>query len=1096
MDEKRESHSGAAHSRRGLVTRERTVRLGPHWLYPIVGIGADRGIVHDAGNVAKAQATLHAFLKILEGHLAGNTYLVGETVTLADVIGACAMENVYMCLMAPSDWTPYPATLRWLTTVYNQPQYLDSVGVVPPCQSVMVFSPSGPQPLPRPQTLMEVWPSTRIRQTFLDFFAAKDHTIVPSSPVVPHDDPTLLFANAGMNQFKAIFQGKADPKGPLAKLKRATDTQKCIRAGGKHNDLDDVGKDTYHHTFFEMLGNWSFGDFFKREAINFAWELLTKVYMLPPENLYATYFGGDESQGLPPDLEARDIWLELLPPHKVLPFGCADNFWEMGETGPCGPCTEIHYDRIGGRNAADLVNMDDPMCLEIWNVVFIQFNREEGGALKVLPAQHVDTGMGFERLASILQGKLSNYDTDIFTPIFSAIQNITGAPPYTGKLGAEDVGEKDMAYRVVADHIRTLTFAIADGAAPGSDGRNYVLRRVLRRAVRFGREKLGAKQGFFQKLVSVVVKLFGDIFPEIVKEEKRVTEIIADEEESFGRTLLKGIEQFKKIAAATKAAGKNIVSGADTFLLWESFGFPNDLTEIMAEEIGMKVDDEGFKAAFKEAQEKSREGGKKSGGPTLLFEAEATAWLANNGVATTNDAAKYAFGSNPKATVKAILTLDGFKNSTEGVQGPIGLVLDQTSFYAESGGQVCDNGAVKTAGGAMSVDDVKVAAGFVLHSSAAGVEGVIKVGDAADALVDYDRRANIMPNHTLTHVLNFALRSVLGDGVDQKGSLVDDEKLRFDFSHNKQLSLDELKKVEAIVREQVGRKLAVDTREVALAQAQAISGLRAVFGEVYPDPVRVVSVGPKIDQLLAAPGSDEWKSYSIEFCGGTHLANTGDAGEFVLLSEEGIAKGVRRITAATKGAAGTALATAADVAAQVKACDALSGAALEKEMATLKGVVDTAVMPAVQRAEIRDAMTAQTKKIAAAMKANAAAAKAAAVKAVTEQAAATAAAGAKVFVMQLGDGTDPAALKDAAAVAFKAGIACALFAADPVKGKAMCYVSCPPAVGIDVKGWLDASCKAIEGKGGGGKGGTAQGQGNKVDGLPAAIAAAKTFANV
>jgi alanyl-tRNA synthetase len=939
---------------------------------------------------------------------------------------------------------------------------------------------------------MEVWPASRIRQTFLDYFASKDHTVVPSSPVVPHDDPTLLFANAGMNQFKAIFLGKADPKGPLAKLKRATDTQKCIRAGGKHNDLDDVGKDTYHHTFFEMLGNWSFGDFFKREAIHFAWELLTKVYNLPAENLYATYFGGDESQGLPPDLEARDIWLEVLPAWRVSPFGCADNFWEMGDVGPCGPCTEIHYDRIGGRDASHLVNMDDPMCLEIWNLVFIQFNREEGGVLKTLPSQHVDTGMGFERLASILQGKLSNYDTDIFMPIFAAIQKITGAPPYTGKLGAEDVGEKDMAYRVVADHIRTLTFAISDGAAPGSDGRNYVLRRVLRRAVRFGREKLGAQQGFFQKLVQVVVDLFGEVFPEIIKQQARVTEIIADEEESFGRTLLKGIEQFKKIAAATEG---NTVSGGDAFLLWESFGFPMDLTEIMADEIGMKLDGPGFEAALKEAQEKSRAGGKKSGGPSLLFEAEATAWLATNNVPTTEVGAKYNVKANPKATVRAILTMDGFVQSTEGKAGPFGLVLDKTSFYAESGGQCCDTGAIKTAGGgSMDVEDVKVAAGFVLHSGSA-VDGVVKVGEVCDALVDYTRRNNIMPNHTLTHVLNFALRTVLGDGVDQKGSLVDDEKLRFDFSHNKAMSAEEVKKVEAIVREQIGRKLGVDTREVPLAKAKAISGLRAVFGEVYPDPVRVVSVGPKIDDLLATPAAEEWKTYSIEFCGGTHLANTGDAGEFVLLSEEGIAKGIRRITGATKGGALSALATAAEVAARVAACDALTGAALEKEMATLKGVVDTAVMPAVQRAEIRDVMATQGKKIAAAMKAAAAGAKAAAVKAVGEQAEATKAAGATYFVSQLGDGTDPAALKDAAAVAAKAGIACALFSADPVKGKAMCYISVPPAVAaLDVKGWLDAACGPIEGKGGGGKGGTAQGQGNKLEGLAAAIAAAKAFA--
>ena len=773
-------------------------QIGPKWYYPIVGVGAARGVTYDAANEAEAKAALRTFLETLETALKANDknkVLIGDGFTLADVVAACALETTYMALYGPEDWKPFPATLAWLESVFAAPEFVKAVGVVPKCVTPMTFDANGPHTAPAPAPAAEAlkydvngWPAKRIRETFFDFFKNKEHTLVPSSPVVPHDDPTLLFANAGMNQFKPIFLGKADPKGPLAKLKRAVDTQKCIRAGGKHNDLDDVGKDTYHHTFFEMLGNWSFGDFFKKEAIAFAWELLTEVYKLPAENLYATYFCGDDAQGLPPDHEARDIWLQYLPANRVMPFGCADNFWEMGDVGPCGPCTEIHYDRIGGRDASSLVNMDDPMCLEIWNVVFIQFNREEGGVLKPLPAKHVDTGMGFERLASILQGKMSNYDTDIFTPIFDAIQQITNAPPYTGLLAPEDVGEKDMAYRVVADHIRTLTFAITDGAAPGSDGRNYVLRRVLRRAVRYGREKLGAKQGFFQKLVPVVVKHFGEVFPEIVKHEARVTEIIAEEEESFGRTLLKGIEQFKKIAAKAKEEGRDTVNGAECFLLWESFGFPNDLTELMAEEIGMKADSAGFEAAFKEAQEKSRTGGKKSGGPALLFEAEATAWLSDNGVPLTDDAHKYDVGANPTACVKAILTLDGFKPSTESVEGPVGIVLDRTSFYAESGGQVADTGSLKCTSGTAAVSDVKVAAGYVLHV-AESVEGVVAVGDACDALVDHERRRRVMPNHTMTHVLNFALRHVLGDGVDQKGSLVDDEKLRFDFSHNKAMTV-------------------------------------------------------------------------------------------------------------------------------------------------------------------------------------------------------------------------------------------------------------------------------------------------------------------
>ena len=410
--------------------------------------------------------------------------------------------------------------------------------------------------------------------------------------MVPHDDPTLLFANAGMNQFKPIFLGSADPNSAMAKLKRAANTQKCIRAGGKHNDLDDVGKDTYHHTFFEMLGNWSFGDFFKREAIAFAWELLTEVYKMPAENLYVTYFeGSDERRGCRPT--SRRATSGSSCARGAHPQGCKkDNFWEMGDVGPCGPCTEIHYDRIGGRDAASstAVNMDDPNVPRDLERGVHPVQPRGGRLAEAAAGQARGHRHGLRAPRVHPAGQDGNYDTDIFTPIFDAIQEITGAAPYTGLLGAEDVGEKDMAYRVVADHIRTLTFAIADGAAPGSDGRNYVLRRVLRRAVRYGREKLGAKQGFFQKLVPVVVKHFGEVFPEIVKHESRVTEIIAEEEESFGRTLLKGIEQFKKIAARAKDEGRDTVNGSECFLLWESFGFPNDLTELMAEEINMKVD--------------------------------------------------------------------------------------------------------------------------------------------------------------------------------------------------------------------------------------------------------------------------------------------------------------------------------------------------------------------------------------------------------------------------------------------------------------------------------------------------------------------------
>ncbi|GJP49906.1 hypothetical protein CLOM_g9062, partial [Closterium sp. NIES-68] len=482
------------------------------------------------------------------------------------------------------------------------------------------------------------WPATRVRDTFLQFFKDRAHSHVPSSLVVPLDDPTLLFANAGMNQFKPIFLGTVDPRSPLASLKRAVNSQKCIRAGGKHNDLDDVGKDTYHHTFFEMLGNWSFGDYFKQEAITWAWELLTQVYKLPEDRLYATYFGGDEKLGLEPDLEARDIWLTVLPASRVLPYGCKDNFWEMGDTGPCGPCTEIHFDRLGGRDAAALVNADDPTCIEIWNNVFIQFNREADGTLKTLPAKHVDTGMGFERLTSILQNKLSNYDTDVFMPIFEAIQKVTGAAPYEGKLGKEDTGNKDMAYRVVADHIRTLSFAIADGARPGSEGRDYVLRRILRRAVRYGRDVLGAQEGFFSTLVPVFADLMGDTFPELRKNGERIKEIIGEEEVAFGRTLQKGLQRFEKSASEVKD-GK--LSGQDAFVLWDTFGFPVDLTQLMAEEKGLSVDMAAFEQAMTDAREMSRGARSKGGAGALVMEAEATAELQKRGIAPTDDSAKY-----------------------------------------------------------------------------------------------------------------------------------------------------------------------------------------------------------------------------------------------------------------------------------------------------------------------------------------------------------------------------------------------------------------------------------------------------------------------
>jgi len=939
-----------------------------------------------------------------------------------------------------------------------------------------------------------------VRDTFVKFFMEKKgHKNVVSSPVVPHDDPTLLFTNAGMNQFKAIFLGKADPKSPLYSLTRACNSQKCIRAGGKHNDLDDVGKDTYHHTFFEMLGNWSFGDYFKKEAIHWAWELLTEVYGLNPEYLYATYFGGDPDQpSLAVDEEAKAIWLTILPPERVLPFGCADNFWEMGDVGPCGPCTEIHYDRLGatrGKNkAASMVNMDDPMVLEIWNNVFIQFNREADKSLKSLPNKHVDTGMGFERLTSILQDKLSNYDTDVFTPIFNEIQKVTGAPAYQGMLGDKDKDGRDMAYRVVADHIRTLSFAIADGAQPGSDGRNYVLRRILRRAVRYGKEKLGAKPGFFNQLVWVVAATMGDVFPEVRAQAPLIQSVLLEEEESFTKTLTKGIERFQKFVA--QSDGK-CISGDNAFLLWDTYGFPVDLTELMAEEQGFEVDKEGFTIAMEKQKAMSRAARSGGGSACIVLEAEATAHLAKLGIQPTDDAPKYT-QAVLSTRLAAIMSLEGFHQSTKELAAGsvVGLVLDATSFYAEQGGQIYDTGKLISAGGtSLLVDGVKVAAGYVLHTGEIGAGGSFTVGDKISAEVDYVRRQLIAPNHTCTHILNLALMEVLGDGIHQKGSLVDPEKLRFDFSHGKQVLPAELAKVEARVQEIVQANLLVSAKEVSLEQAKQITGLRAVFGEVYPDPVRVVSVGSLVEDLLADPKNSKWAAQSTEFCGGTHLSSTGEAQCFVLLQEEGIAKGVRRITGLTRSSALEAVRAADELAVQLAGAKKLTGAALEQEVSAIKQVLDSATLPTVRKHALKEDLSALQKILLEASKAVASQSKATIISAAKSAAESAASAGEKFCVVCV-DVLDSAAVREAVMAVLKIGkVGIALFAVDADKDKMMLYTGVPPDVtGVDCVAWMKAGVEAIGGKGGGGKGGMAQGQGSGVAKLETCREAAIAFA--
>ncbi|GAA5824475.1 hypothetical protein JCM11251_000438 [Rhodosporidiobolus azoricus] len=814
------------------------------------------------------------------------------------------------------------------------------------------------------------WPAVKVRQTFLDFFT-KDHkhTFVPSSSTIPYDDPTLLFANAGMNQYKSIFLGTVDPSSHFAKLKSAANSQKCIRAGGKHNDLDDVGKDTYHHTFFEMLGNWSFGDYFKEEATRMAWTLLTQVYGLPPDRLYVTYFEG--GFGLPADLETKDFWLNLgVPADHIIPGNAKDNFWEMGATGPCGPCTEIHYDRIGGRNASDLVNMDDPDVLEVWNVVFIQYNREADSSLRSLPAKHVDTGMGFERLVSVLQDKRSNYDTDVFLPLFKKIQELTGARDYTGKLGKDDVDGIDTAYRVVADHVRTLTFAICDGGVPSNVGRGYVLRRVLRRGARYVRKKFGSPIGsFFSSLVPTLVDQMGDFFPEIKGKYADLKEILDEEEESFSRTLDRGERLFESYVAAAQSSGSKQLKGADVWRLYDTYGFPVDLTLLMAEEAGLTFDQKEFEAAQEASKEASKGAGKKGDGQQVRLDVHDIAALeANENVPKTDDSAKYGTG-NVDSVVKAIYRQGKFVSSTADLDDPqtasLGVVLDKTNHYAESGGQEYDTGRIVIDGKAdFVVEDVQVFNGYVLHIGRI-VEGELKVGDNVVSSYDELRRWPLRNNHTGTHILNYCLREVLGDHIDQKGSLVAPSKLRFDFSHKAPVSTADLAKIEDMSNEWIKKNVKVYSKEMQLAEAQKIPGLRAVFGEAYPDPVRVVTLEFSVDDIQKDIENPKWRSTSVEFCGGTHVAKTGDIKDFVITEESGIAKGIRRILAITGEDARKASHLANDAEARFDALLKLpAGAEKDAGLKAFEVEANTLAVSVVRREALKEKVKAERKAIA------------------------------------------------------------------------------------------------------------------------------------
>ncbi len=948
----------------------------------------------------------------------------------------------------------------------------------------------------RPTTAAE------IRKAFIDFFVEKaGHTFAPSSPVVPHDDPTLLFTNAGMNQFKDVFLGRGKRD-----YTRAVNTQKCIRAGGKHNDLEDVGKDTYHHTFFEMLGNWSFGDYFKQESIRWGFELLTKVYGLDPNRLYATWFEGNPAAGLAPDLEAKALWESLLPADHVLPGNMKDNFWEMGDTGPCGPCTEIHFDRIGGRNAASLVNSGDPDVLEIWNHVFIQFNREPDRTLKPLPAKHVDTGMGLERLVSVIQDKRSNYDTDLWAPVFEAIRARTGARAYGGRL--ED--HIDIAYRVIADHIRCLTMALTDGASPSNEGRGYVLRRILRRAVRHGHQTLGVRGPFLKDLVPAVVASLGGAFPELAPAAKRVAQVIEEEEIQFGRTLERGLALFADAAAQVKAAGGRTVSADDAFRLHDTWGFPIDLTQVMAEEAGLTVDVAGYEALMEAAREKSRAAG--GGGGGMHFPPDAIAKLAELGVRPTDDHLKFA-GKPTSATLMAIWNGHDFGEHAEAdSSAALAFIFDRTPMYAEMGGQVADHGSFRTdrasghgndfersSGGnaVFLVEDVQRAGDYVLHIGRLK-HGRMSCGETGQLMLERDRRESIRANHSATHALNLALRAVAGDEVEQKGSLVDDEKLRFDYAAKSALSLGQVKEVERRVNAAIAANLAVDAREVPLAKAREISGVRAVFGERYPDPVRVVSIGAPVADLVAKPEDPRWKELSIEFCGGTHLASMGDAKQFVLVSEGGLAAGVRRVIALTGPRAMAAQMAADGLATRAKDAAKLDGDALVREIADIAKMLESLEMGAVAKVELEQALEPLREKAKAARKQAEGAARDAAVaqaRALVEKHAAHAA---KPLVAMINDADSPALLAAIDAARAKLPDTPILFLSPDFDGGKVAIAATSPkaaiAKGLKAGDWVKAAAQACGGAGGG-RPDTAQAGGKDPSRTREALDAAAAFAS-
>lgn len=695
--------------------------------------------------------------------------------------------------------------------------------------------------------------SKEIREQYLSFFKSKGHNIVPSAPMVLKDDPTLMFTNAGMVPFKEYFLGNKQ-----AKDKRIADTQKCLRVSGKHNDLEEVGMDTYHHTMFEMLGNWSFGDYFKKEAIAWAWELLVDVYKLNKEDLYVTIFEGDESENLERDQEAYDLWSQYVPEERILNGNKDDNFWEMGAQGPCGPCSEIHVDirspeekaKVPG---ADLVNKDHPEVIEIWNLVFMQFNRKADGSLEKLPAQHVDTGMGFERLCMVIQGKRSNYDTDVFVPLIREIETVTSQ-----EYGKNQ--EVDIAIRVIADHVRAVAFAIADGQLPTNSGAGYVIRRILRRAVRYGFTFLDKKEAFIYQLVPVLIRQMGEAFPELVKEHNLIVNVIREEENSFLRTLDQGLVLLDNIIKSNK--GK-VISGSKAFELYDTYGFPIDLTALILREQGFELDEKTFEEELEKQKERSRAAGKLVTGDWIeLHKDDEQEFVGYDILETKVKIVRYRKISTPK---------DGDMYQ---------LVFNLTPFYAEGGGQVGDKGYLKASNGEVYyIEDTKNENNLTVHYIK---ELPAKPEDNFTAVVDENQRNRTSANHTATHLLHQALRDVLGDHVEQKGSMVHSRTLRFDFSHYSRLTDEELKQVQVFVNARIREGLAFEEQRKIPYDMAINQGAIALFGERYADAVRTVKFGN-----------------SMELCGGTHVENTNDIWHFIITSESAVAAGVRRIEAIT-----------------------------------------------------------------------------------------------------------------------------------------------------------------------------------------------------